>query len=51
MRALAGASESPPHSVAISQVRKLRCKNRQSLNPVVSVLLIAIPHAWHSAEY
>ena len=51
VRALAGASESPPNSAAISQVWKLRCKIRQSLNPVISVLLIAIPHARHSAEY
>lgn len=42
VRALAGASEMPPNSAAISQVWKLRCKNRQSLNPVISPLLIAI---------
>lgn len=51
MKALAGASEIPPNSAAISQVWKLRCKNRWSLNPVISVLLIVIPHASHSDEY
>lgn len=50
VRALAGAPESPTNFAAISQVWKLRCKNR-SWNPVISVLLIAIPHARHSAEY
>lgn len=50
VRALAGAPESLTNFAAISQVWKLRCKNR-SWNPVISVLLIAIPHARNSAEY